>query len=134
MKKPEQPDSAGLFGAILQREFAGVPMAETASTAGDVDATLNAHLDRIAAAIAEIAKTSEPMVQLSLPLGNYRIDGAILGRDAVGNVTILLIAGSAVPPTVAAQWSEQLNERLLRRDVRVGKINVQAMEKRVTPA
>lgn len=134
--KKEPLTDAGPFAAIMPREFAGVPVAETASPAGDVDPAFHAQLDRIAAAIAEVAKTgAEPEVHLALPLGNYRIEGAVLGRDPAGQVNVVLIAGTAVPPTTAAQWSEQLGERLLRREVRVGRIGVQASGRRaVSPA
>ncbi|MGK6318106.1 hypothetical protein [Sphingomonas sp. DT-204] len=133
--RKEQLADAGPFTAIMPREFAGIPMAETASPAGDVDPAFHAQLDRIAAAIAEVAKTgAEPEVHLALPLGNYRIEGAVLGRDPAGQVNVVLISGAAVPPTIAAQWSEQLGERLLRREVRVGRIGVQASGRRPNPA
>jgi len=135
--KKQNPDD-GVFAALtMPRDLAAAPMVESAATAGDVDAMLHAHLDRIAAAIAEVAKGgAEPQVQLSLPLGAYRIEGAVLGRDLAGQINVMLIPATAVPTAMAAQWSEQLNERLLRREVRVGKVGVQAPPSRraFTPA
>lgn len=135
-KKPLAEDNGILSAVAMPRDFAAVPVQESTATAGDVDAMLHAHLDRIAAAIAEVAKSgAEPQVQLSLPLGAYRIEGAVLGRDLAGQINVLLIPTGAVPPAMAAQWSEQLNERLLRRDIRVGRVGVQAPARRpVSPA
>lgn len=100
------------------------------------DAALAAQIERIAAAIAEVAATgANAQLHLSLPLGLNRIDGAILGRDAAGRLNVLLIPGSAVPPTTATRWSEQLSERLLRRDIRLGRVTVQMVTPRaVAPA
>lgn len=123
------------FAAIaMPREFAPHQVIEARTVAGDVDADFQAHLDRIAAAIAEMAKSgADAEVQLSLPLGGYRVEGAVLGRDLAGQINVLLVPSHAVPPALATQWSEQLNERLLRREIRVGRIGVQA-PKRSTPA
>jgi hypothetical protein len=134
-KTKKQTADDNVFAALaMPRDLAAAPMAEGPATAGDVDAMLHAHLDRIAAAIAEIAKGgAEPQVQLSLPLGAYRIEGAVLGRDLAGQINVLLIPATAVPPAMAAQWSEQLNERLLRREIRVGRVGVQAPSRRAFP-
>lgn len=134
-KSPLDDASTGLAALATAREFAAVPMAEARAMAGDVDANLQANLDRIAAAIAEFAANgAEPEVHLSLPPGS-RIEGAVLGRDLAGQINILLIPPAAVPPTVAAQWTEQLNERLLRRELRVGKLTVQSAARRaLSPA
>lgn len=134
--KMQNADDGILAALTTPRDLAAAPMAEAATSAGDVDAMLHAHLDRIAAAIAEVAKGgAEPQVQLSLPLGAYRIEGAVLGRDLAGQINVLLIPATAVSPAMAAQWSEQLNERLLRREVRVGRVGVQAPSRRAfTPA
>lgn len=122
----------GVFAALTAREFAAVPVARTPDSAGLVDAEAQAHLDRIAAAIAEFAKGAEPEVHLSLPSDSYKVEGAILGRDASGQINVTLLPGNAVPPAVAAQWTEQLNERLLRREQRVGRVEVQTQLNRRT--
>lgn len=121
-------DVIGDAGALASpRPFAGIASADAPIAAGDVDPALHAQFERIAAAIAEVAKSGvEPEVHLSLPLGAYRVEGAVLGRDPAGQINVALIAGSVVPPAVAAQWSEQLSERLVRRQLRIGRIGVQA--------
>jgi hypothetical protein len=59
----------------------------------------------------------------------------VLGRDLAGQINILLIPPAAVPPIIAAQWTEQLNERLVRRELRVGKLTVQSAARRaLSPA
>ncbi|MBB5710897.1 hypothetical protein [Sphingomonas xinjiangensis] len=124
----------GLAAIASSREFANAALTAQASPAGDIDAGLHAQLDRIAAAIAEVAKSgAQPEVHLSLPLGAYAVEGAVLGRDLAGRVNVTLIPNGAVPPTVAAQWSEQLSERLIRRELRVAKVGVQAMGRRSLP-
>ena len=129
LAKERAAEALADLGAIAAppREFAAIGAADSPIAAGDVDSTLHAQLDRIAAAIAEVVKTgADPEVHLSLPLGAYRIEGAVLGRDLAGQINISLIPGSAVPPTVAVQWSEQLSERLVRRQLRIGKSGVQS--------
>lgn len=136
--KEQLQDMGGAFAALaMPREFAAAALAEAPTAAGDVDPALHAQLDRIAAAIAELARGgAEAEVHLSLPLGAYRVEGAVLGRDLAGQLNVLLIPSGAVPPAVSAQWTEQLNERLLRRELRVGKVSVQspAARRAVSPA
>lgn len=115
----------GLAAMIAPRDFAALAVAARPSAAGAADPAQHAQLDRIAAAIAEVSKTAQPEIHLSLPLGSYKVEGAVLGHDLAGQVNVLLIPSAAVPPAVASQWSEQLHERLLRREVRIGKVGVQ---------
>lgn len=124
-KDPGMEKSEGLAAMIAPRDFVAPAVAARPSSAGTVDPAQHAQLDRIAAAIAELGKTAQPEVHLSLPLGSYKVEGAVLGHDLAGQVNVLLIPSAAVPPAVAAQWREQLHERLLRREVRVGKVAVQ---------
>lgn len=135
-KLPQDETKADIssLGAISPRDLFAAPAAVQHSPAGDVDPAMQAHLERIAAAIAEVAKTGEPQIQLDLPLGAYRIESAVLGRDIHGQLSIALIPATAVPPAVAAQWSEQLQERLMRREVRGAKIGVQAPTRRAVSA
>jgi hypothetical protein len=121
---------AGLAALATPRDMALPLAAEAHAAAGEVDTAFHAQLDRIAAAIAEVADGAEPEVHLALPLGGYKIEGAVLGRDLAGQLNILLIPGTAVPPALAAQWTEQLNERLVRRELRVGKLAVQSAARR----
>ncbi|QAY75566.1 hypothetical protein [Sphingosinicella sp. BN140058] len=125
-------DMIGDAGAVASpRPFAAIASADAPIAAGDVDPALHAQFERIAAAIAEVAKSGvEPEVHLSLPLGAYRVEGAVLGRDLAGQINVALIPGSVVPPAVAAQWSEQLSERLVRRQLRIGRISVQPSNRR----
>jgi hypothetical protein len=134
--KERRDDADGALSAMTSRDFAALPVTQARDLAGSVDPEFHAQLDRIAAAIAEFAKGAEPEVHLSLPLGAYKVEGAVLGRDMAGQLNILLVPGSAVPPAVASQWSQQLNERLLRRDLRIGKVDVQvpAAKRALSPA
>lgn len=129
-RREEAADAAALLAP--PREFAAAAPGVAPQAAGDVDPALHAQLDRIAAAIAELARNgAEAEVHLSLPLGAYRIEGAVLGRDPAGQLNVLLLPGSAVPPVVAAQWTEQLQDRLVRRRLRVGKVAVQPAARQV---
>ncbi len=86
-----------------------------------------AAFDRIAAAIAELTQHgADAEVTMSFPAGGYRVSGAVLGRDAAGQVHVTLLSQSAVPPTVAAQWAGELTEHLARRALRPGRIRVRA--------
>lgn len=124
-KDPGADKADGLAAISAPRDFVALSVAARPSAAGVVDPVQHAQLDRIAAAIAEVSKSAQPEVHLALPLGSYRVEGAVLGHDLAGQVNVLLIPSAAVPPAVAAQWSEQLHERLLRREVRVGRVGVQ---------
>ncbi|WP_066722183.1 hypothetical protein [Sphingomonas pituitosa] len=124
-KDPGMDKADGMAAMTAPRDFAAVGVTARPAAAGIVDPAQHAQLDRIAAAIAEVSKTGQPDVHLSLPLGSYKVEGAVLGHDLAGQINVLLIPSAAVPPAVAAQWSEQLHERLLRREVRVGKVGVQ---------
>lgn len=124
-KEPGTDKADGLAAMLAPRDAATFAIAARPSAAGAVDPAQHAQLDRIAAAIAEVSKTARPEVHLSLPLGSYKVEGAVLGQDLAGRLNVLLVPSSAVPPAVSAQWSEQLHERLLRREVRVGKVAVQ---------
>jgi hypothetical protein len=134
-KNPFDEAPAALSAIATSRELAALPMAEARPIAGDVDPAFHAHLDRIAAAIAEFAANgAEPEVHLALPPGS-KVEGAVLGRDLAGQINVLLIPTIAVPPAIAAQWTEQLQERLVRRELRVGKLSVQSAARRaVSPA
>lgn len=135
-KNPFEDVPAGLAALAAPRDFAAAALAEARTIAGEVDPGFHAQLDRIAAAIAEVAANgAEPEVHLALPLGGYKVEGAVLGRDLAGQLNILLIPSGAVPPALAAQWTEQLQERLVRRELRVGKVSVQSMAgRRASPA
>jgi hypothetical protein len=82
-----------------------------------------AHLDRIAAAIAELSgKDIDMRFQLNLPFGTAQIDTALVGRDAMGRLTIQLACNSALPPETMAKMSSELARRLRERKLRVGDI------------
>jgi hypothetical protein len=134
-KNPFDEAPGALSAMATPREFAALAMAEARPIAGDVDLAFQANLDRIAAAIAEFAANgAEPEVHLALPAGS-KVEGAVLGRDLAGQINVLLIPSTAVPPALAAQWTEQLQERLVRRELRVGKLSVQSSARRaVSPA
>jgi hypothetical protein len=94
------------------------------------DAAMAAHIERIAAAIAEVANSgAQAETHLQLPLGATRIDGAVLGRNDAGQMHIILTTAAVIAPATAAQMQSQLTERLLRRDIKVAKIDVQRVKR-----
>jgi hypothetical protein len=127
----EQPVGTLVMAPVT---YAATAMAPTSATA-PTDAAFAAHLERIAAAIAEMAAGgAKADVHLTLPAGPTRIDGAVIGRDAMGQLHIVLTTGSAIAPASAAQLQSQLTERLLRRDVRVAKMALQRINRRDSEA
>jgi hypothetical protein len=78
------------------------------------------HLARIAAAIQELASNGvNTSYQLQLPLGNALIEGAILGRDANGNLAIQLISSGSLSSGQAAQLREELLRRLEKKRIKI---------------
>lgn len=118
----ELPVGAHLTVAAGYAALSQTPTAATAPT----DAALAAHIERIAAAIAELAASgANADVHVQLPPGATGINGAVLGRNNIGQIHIVLTTAAAIPPATAAQLQTQLSERLLRRDVKVAKIGLQ---------
>ena len=82
-----------------------------------------AHLDRIAAAIAELSgKDVDVHFQLSLPMGNTQIESALIGRDAMGRLSVQLTANAVLPPEQMAKMSAELSRRLRDKKLRIGDI------------
>jgi hypothetical protein len=82
-----------------------------------------AHLDRIAAAIAELSgKDIDMRFQLNLPFGTARIDNALIGRDTMGRLTVQLACNSVLPAETMAKMSNELARRLRERKLRVGDV------------
>jgi hypothetical protein len=127
----DQPVGALVTAPI---NYAATAMAPTPATAA-TDAAFAAHIERIAAAIAEVAAGgAKADFHLTLPVGPTRIDGAVIGRDALGQLHIVLTTASAIAPATAAQLQSQLTERLLRREIRVAKMGLQRMSRRDSEA
>ncbi len=83
------------------------------------------HLARIAAAIQELASNgANASYQLQLPLGNMVIEGAILGRDASGNLAIQLISSGSLSPGQAAQLREELMRRLEKKRLKIAQLEL----------
>lgn len=101
----------------------------THSGPAPTDSAMAAHIERIAAAIAEITTSGgSTEIHLQLPPGTTRIDGAVVGRNDAGQMHIVLTTAAAIAPTTAAQMQSQLTEWLLRRDIRATKISVQRVK------
>ena len=84
-----------------------------------------ATLQKMAAAIAEIAKTGVD-AKMTLQFGQFNgiADGAVLGRDARGALTIHLIGASAhMSPAHAQQLRDDLMQRLLKRKLNVSTVD-----------
>jgi hypothetical protein len=127
----EQPVGALATAPVT---YAATAMAPTPATAA-TDAAFAAHIERIAAAIAEVAAGgAKADVHLTLPAGPTRIDGAVIGRDAMGQLHIILTTASAIAPATAAQLQNQLTERLLRREIRIARMALQRSNRRESDA
>jgi hypothetical protein len=119
-------------GALITMPVDYTMSASSTPPAGpaQADSAMAAHIERIAAAIAEIASDgAQAETHLQLPPGATRIDGAVLGRNAAGQMHIVLTTAAAIAPATAAQMQSQLTERLLRRDIKVAKIGVQRVKR-----
>jgi hypothetical protein len=124
--RPKQAEDLPV-GALMTvaSGYAAINAAPTA-TASSNDAAFAAHLERIAAAIAELAASGvNADVHVQLPPGATGINGAVLGRNSLGQIHVVLTTAAAIPPTTAAQLQSQLSERLLRRDIKIAKIGIQ---------
>ncbi len=127
----DQPVDALVTTPVTYAATAMTPIPATAAS----DASFAAHIERIAAAIAEVAANgAKADVHLTLPAGPTRIDGAVIGRDAMGHIHIVLTTASAIAPATAAQLQSQLTERLLRREIRVAKMALQRINRRESEA
>jgi hypothetical protein len=93
-----------------------------------------AHLDRIAAAIAELSgKDVDVHFQLNLPMGNTQIESALIGRDAMGRLSVQLTANAVLPPEQMAKMSAELSRRLREKKLRIGDIGFSKHEAPVDP-
>ncbi len=107
-------------------DYALTASAAPAAGPAHADSAMAAHIERIAAAIAEVVnKGASAEIHLQLPPGATRIDGAVLGRNDAGQMHIVLTTTAAIAPASAAQMQSQLTERLLRRDVRIARMTLQ---------
>lgn len=81
------------------------------------------HLNRIAAAIQELAaQGGNARYHLQLPASTATINGAVLGQDAAGRLTVQLIANAVLPPAAIQQLQQRLMEKLKDRNLRVSVI------------
>lgn len=119
--------TAAMPGPMPPSLFASSPTAGAPPAPAGPDEAQRTAFDRIAAAIAELAQQgAEAEVTMTFPADRYRVTGAVLGRDAVGQVHVTLLSQTAVPPAVAAQWAGELTERMTRRALRPGRIRVRS--------
>jgi hypothetical protein len=82
-----------------------------------------AHLDKIAAAIAELSgKEVDVQFQLSLPMGNTHVESVMIGRDAMGRIAVQLTANAILPPETMTKMSAELSRRLREKKLRIGDI------------
>lgn len=84
-----------------------------------------ATLQKMAAAIAEVAKTGVD-VKMTLQFGQFNgvADGAVLGRDARGALTIHLIGATPlITPAHAQYLRDDLMQRLLKRKLNVSTVD-----------
>jgi hypothetical protein len=118
------------FGGVMVAILGGkakVPVAQSAPAEPPP-----AHLDRIAAAIAELSgKNVDLRFQLNLPFGSARVDSALIGRDQLGRLTIHLGSNAVLPPDAMAKMASELARRLKGRKLRVGDVGFVESEKLV---
>jgi hypothetical protein len=118
------------LSAFSATNLVGVAVVQAPASTGP-DAQMAAHLERIAAAIAEVtAGGAKAEVQLMLPKGATGIDSAIIGRNDAGALHIMLTSPNAIAPAQAAMLQASLHDRLRQRDVRVSKVSLQKVERR----
>jgi hypothetical protein len=110
----------------LSVDYAAAALSAAPAGPTQADAAMAAHIERIAAAIAEVTTSGgKAEIHLQLPPGSTKIDGAVLGRNDAGQMHIVLTTAAAITPATAAQMQSQLTERLLRRDIRVSRMSLQ---------
>ncbi len=134
----------GSKGPVKRREddsdrrdgFGGGNAASTASDfartlamaqASPPDAMPPEHLARIVAALEELAEQgANAEYQLSLPAGATMVEGAVIGRDPTGKLTVQLLANAAIPVAALQQLQTALRQRLAGRTLQLGKLTVQS--------
>lgn len=130
--KQDETDAA-LLGSASSRDAASAALGSTLHGGPDLGAA--AHLDRIASAIAEVAASgADARVQLTLPPGALPVQGAILGRDTGGALTVMLLAQGQLAPAVSAGLANDLSQRLLRRQVKVARVTFEKASSRPASA
>lgn len=123
----EQVSGMSAFAAAT---LIGTPVVQAPSSVAP-DPQMAAHIERIAAAIAEMTTGgAKADVQLTLPKGATGIDGAIIGRNEAGALHILLTSPNEIAPAQAALLQTSLHDRLRQRDVRVGRVALQRVDRR----
>jgi hypothetical protein len=134
LKDKNQDDQVSGMSAFATGTLNGVAAVQAPPSAGTLpDAQMAAHIERIAAAIAEVtAQGASADVHLTLPKGATAIDGAIIGRNEAGALNIMLTSTNAIAPTQAAMLQASLHDRLRQRDVRVSKVSIQKFNRQGT--
>lgn len=108
-----------MTGALLR---AGKVTAPPSFSGPDIPAE---HLARIAAAIQELASSgANADFHLQLPAGSGMIQGAVLARDARGQLAIQLISAGNMAPHLAAQLRSDLVRRLQKKRLLIGSCKV----------
>lgn len=130
-KDKKLDDQVSGMSAFATATLAACPVAPPTSPAGALpDAQMAAHIERIAAAIAEVnAGGASADVHISLPKGATHVDGAIIGRNEAGALHIMLTSPNAIAPAQAAMLQASLHDRLRQREVRVGKVSIQKINR-----
>ncbi len=124
-------DETGAGGPVAAKiELAATPMKEAPGSVAP-NLQMEAHVERIAAAIAEVtANGATADVHLALPKGATPVDGAIIGRDTTGALHITLTSPNEINAAQAAQLQASLHDRLRQRDLRIGNLNFQRVNRR----
>ncbi len=103
---------------VAQRELAASAIEAKASVTG-LDPTQQAHLERMAAAIAEaVGKGAQNVFSVDFGANALLIDSAIISKDATAGLTIRLTAPhGAITPAAWAVLKNNLEDRLEKRKI-----------------
>jgi hypothetical protein len=127
--KPAEDQTAGLSPFVTATLTRTDPAQAPATLPANMQ--MAAHIEKIAAAIAEVTKSGAAAeIQLILPTGATLIDGAIIGRNDQGGLHIILTSHGHIPPTQAAFLQSSLQEHLRQRDIRVSKLALHRVDRR----
>lgn len=120
--------------AMPLRAGAGGINAATAQQTKASAEPLPAHLEKMAAAIQELAgRGLNAQFQLQLPMGAMSVESVILARDGAGRIAIQLQGQGQLPATVMNRVAADLAYRLKQKKLRVASVEFAPMQSPMLP-